>query len=151
MRLLVLIAGVILLFGNPAPAVAEDGASAAIAKIAAQLDHCTAQPDNHNTIAIDGCYSEAVTAADKVVTDTYHAAISRLNHSATKDDLEMQRRLKASQHTWEAYREAECSLQAAYSIGGTEEAAEEAQCQFDKTAERAKSLEQWAKDNVSDN
>lgn len=128
---------------------------AAMARITADLARCEDDPANVSTMAQNGCYGEALEAADKILAAADKAIEAQLaadgarKPDRAKDDHEIARRLKAAQRAWASYREAECSFTATDMLGGTGEAASEMACEFSESRARIKRLAEWQRDNAA--
>src|SRR3954451_13744695 len=115
---------VVLLCFTPLSARADDPSNPshpALVHIQSDLEHCTeTQPGNINEML---CAIAADRAVDALLNTLYGNIHSRLNQTANPDHdseerKELLKRLVASERSWIAYREAECSHASAAMLGG---------------------------------
>jgi uncharacterized protein YecT (DUF1311 family) len=96
------------------------------------------------TVTTKECGSTAFESVDAALNATYKAIIARL---AGPDDAETLSRLKAAQRAWLPFRDAQCELEAAESLGGTNEGVIFNSCTYEQTRERVKALRRQFESN----
>jgi uncharacterized protein YecT (DUF1311 family) len=99
-----------------------------------------------STVASKQCGSDAYEAADAVLNKTYNAIASRYA-GTDPDNVEILSRLKSAQRTWLPFRDAQCELEAADSLGGTNEGVILNSCLYQQTATRVKALREQFESN----
>ena len=134
----VLIAGWVALTFVPAWAQSPEDFSF----IDANLKVCLAK--HSDTQGVDNCYGVAKAAADRRLNDVYGGLVNALKRPAgpadVRDDPEILRRLIAAERAWIAFRDAECSYDSSYMLGGTGEDGADAACLYAQTKTRVKTL-----------
>jgi uncharacterized protein YecT (DUF1311 family) len=107
--------------------------------IADAYDACLAAATS--TVETKDCNAQAFDAMDAALNTTYKAVVTMLSDPkadeyARKDNAETLSRLKEAQRAWIPYRDAQCELEAAESLGGTGEGDIYVACQYQLTLER---------------
>lgn len=92
------------------------------------------------------CTYDAYGAADELLQRNYDHIVARLKspgETGLRDPLDGERlsRLVAAERAWITFRDAECVLAGAYSIGGTMESLDRGSCLYDQTVCRVKDLD----------
>ena len=130
-----------LLFLLPAPASAD--VKSDLAAIETKMKMCIEKVET--TIEQDACESDALNAADKVLTVVYRSAVENLKHTKPDDSAEANKeqlnRLIASERAWVVFKESDCKLQGVTMLGGTGEATVIGDCLYRMTRDRAKSID----------
>ena len=123
-----------------APAWAERPADFSV--VDANLKACLAK--NGSTPGVDNCNAVATAAADRRLNDVYAGLVNALKHPAgpddARDDPEVLKRLIAAERAWIAFRDADCSYQSAFMLGGTGETNAYGACLYEQTKARVKAL-----------
>ena len=91
------------------------------------------------TVVSKQCAADAYEAADTVLNKTYNA-IAAQYAGAEPDNAEILSRLKSAQRAWIPFRDAQCELEAADSLGGSNEGVILNSCLYQQTAARIKAL-----------
>jgi uncharacterized protein YecT (DUF1311 family) len=123
---------------------AEAAETDSLKDIDATYQNCIASASA--TVASKQCGSDAYEAADAVLNKTYNAIATRYA-GTDPDNVEILSRLKTAQRAWLPFRDAQCELEAADSLGGTNEGVILNSCLYQQTATRVKALhEQFESD-----
>jgi uncharacterized protein YecT (DUF1311 family) len=128
-----LTASLLVLFAATADAAEPDK----LKDIDAIYEDCIASASA--TVASKQCGFDAYESADSVLNKTYNAITVRYA-GADPDNAEILSRLKTAQRAWVPFRDAQCELEAADSLGGSNEGVILNSCLYQQTATRVKTL-----------
>ncbi len=145
MRSTILPFAVVLAAAIPAGAraVASDVAGVLAAIDARQKACIDKDPSN---LGMKQCAGDADADADKLLNETYGAAVAALKRPQDGGDRdggdarETLRRLVASERAWIAYRDAECAFEGTSMLGGTGEELVIVECHTMMTVARVKAI-----------
>jgi uncharacterized protein YecT (DUF1311 family) len=123
------------------PAYARAESRDELKKIDVAMHACIAHDDSANHPAMKKCASSALSAADKLLTHLYQAEVAKLKQPED-GNLEVLKRLQASQSAWIAHRDANGSLHGIANFEASGESLEIVSTRLEMTKERVLELDE---------
>lgn len=125
------------------PALAHADVDSDLARIANDLDACTARDSSNQGMKF--CNGDAHASADKLLNRNYKNLVLELKKKSGDkfsdgQNAETLKRLVAAQRAWIPFKDAQCSLEGAVMLGGSGETLQVSSCLYRLTAERVKAI-----------